>query len=405
MYRINWKPSSHTIADLRDWDDNKLLGISPEYQRREVWTDAAKVMLIDTIIKNIPIPKIYISTTIKNGKSFRRVIDGQQRIRSILSFVRNEFSLKKPYDNDSFKNNKFSDLPEEIQDNILTYLIDFNEIYNTTVDIERDIYLRVNKYTKVLNKQELRRADYPGEFLSLSEQLSFVEFFKEANIFTYAQVRRMLDIEFISELLAIQLEGIADKKEGLEKSYEYYSDMDKKRSAELKEEFFKVIQEIEIIFNHDPVKLSKTRFKQKADLYTLFSAILELNRKGLFITNKDCSFLLADIQLLDKHIAPESEISLLSEYAIKCTSQANSNSSRVYRKNFMLHFLKGTYISEFPNEETIRTFKKIKYEIFKYIENRNISDNIDSYKISWSPNTTQYQLSNSILIDEKGNVV
>lgn len=405
MYRINWKPSSHTIADLRDWNDNNLLGINPDYQRREVWTDAAQVMLIDTILKNIPIPKIYISTTIRNGKSYRRVIDGQQRIRSILSFIGNKFPLKKPFSDDNFKNKKFLDLPQEIQENILTYLIDFNEIYNTTEEIERDIYSRVNKYTKVLNKQELRRADYPGEFLNLSQELSMVNFFKEANVFSYAIVRRMLDIEFISELLAIQLEGILDKKEGLDKCYENYSDMTKEHSNAIKEEFLNVIKEIELIFNHDLIKLSKTRFKQKADLFSLFSAILLLNRKGHSVSNKNCTFLLEDIYILDEYIAPQSDISIFSEYAIKCTSQANSRSSRTFRQDFLLKFLKGTYISEIPNDETLRFFRDIKFELLTNIFKKDIPHNKESLNVRWPNNTTEFQLSNCLLTDSEGNFV
>jgi uncharacterized protein with ParB-like and HNH nuclease domain len=48
-------------------------------------------MLIDTILKNIPMPKIFLSNLVKDNSPYRSVIDGQQRITTILSFIRDEF--------------------------------------------------------------------------------------------------------------------------------------------------------------------------------------------------------------------------------------------------------------------------------------------------------------------------
>jgi hypothetical protein len=44
----------------------------------------------------------------------------------------------------------------------------FNEINDASDDQLREIYSRVNKYSTVLNSQELRRSDFPGDFLTLS---------------------------------------------------------------------------------------------------------------------------------------------------------------------------------------------------------------------------------------------
>ena len=86
------------------------------------------------------------------------------------------------------------------------------------------MYSRVNKYTVQLNKQELRRADFPGDFIDLAEELSELEFFEKSKIFSVKQRRRMLDVEYIEELLGIMLEGIQDKKRiprrGLRKIYD-----------------------------------------------------------------------------------------------------------------------------------------------------------------------------------------
>lgn len=88
------------------------------------------------------------------------------------------------------------------------------------------MYSRVNKYTVQLNKQELRRADFPGDFIHLAEELSENKFFEEAKIFSVKQRRRMLDVEYIEELLTIILKGIQDKKDYLDAVCEEYMQLD-----------------------------------------------------------------------------------------------------------------------------------------------------------------------------------
>ena len=54
----------YRIADFIDWHAKKLLVLNPEFQRRDVWTTSAKILLIDTILRQLPIPKVYFRTRI-----------------------------------------------------------------------------------------------------------------------------------------------------------------------------------------------------------------------------------------------------------------------------------------------------------------------------------------------------
>lgn len=89
---MKWESYSHPISDIRDWDNNNRLELKPDFQRNEVWSRAAQIMLIDTIIKGIPIPKIYIKSVMHNGNTYRVVIDGQQ-----LEAISNDYH-KRPQD-------------------------------------------------------------------------------------------------------------------------------------------------------------------------------------------------------------------------------------------------------------------------------------------------------------------
>lgn len=46
---MKWESYSHPISDVRDWADNERLELRPDFQRNEVWTQAAQIMLIDPV--------------------------------------------------------------------------------------------------------------------------------------------------------------------------------------------------------------------------------------------------------------------------------------------------------------------------------------------------------------------
>ena len=336
---MSWNSYKHPISDIRDWNRNNRLELRPDFQRNEVWTKAAQIMLIDTIIKGIPIPKIYIKSIIHEGNTYRVVLDGQQRLTAILKFVEDKLKLGKPYEGE-FSGKIFSELPLEVQNDILRYTIDINEIFNPTDEQIRDLYARVNKYTVQLNKQELRKADFPGDFISLAEELSEMDFFEKSKIFSVKQRRRMLDVEYIEELLSLMLEGITEKKEHLDFVCENYMIM--KNKQDVYDEFVEVIHDISKIFDPEIMPICKTRFKQKSDFYSLFTSIYELRKIGKLdqdlIPNIRVIF-----ETMSEKVGPQSEDEKFREYAMRCLSDANSISSRKWRVKFLREFLAPAY--------------------------------------------------------------
>lgn len=338
---MKWHSNSHPISDIVDWDSNNRLELQPDFQRNVVWSRAAQIMLIDTILKNIPIPKVYIKTYIKDMNTYRVVIDGQQRLTAILLFINDEFALKSPYDGE-YIDLFFSQLPEDVKNKILSYEIDMNELENPTADDVRDLYARVNKYTVQLNKQELRKADFAGEFISLAEELSILDFFDNSKIFTPQQRRRMNDVEYIEELLSILVEGIQDKKEQLDMFCEKYRVLNEK-SEELSQRFENILSDIQRIFNED-FEIKNTRFKQKSDFYSLFACIDELHISQKRIDLDKVETVRNSLKKLDKYIEPQAEDEIYREYAMRCLSDANSKSSREWRKNYLMDYIKECYV-------------------------------------------------------------
>jgi hypothetical protein len=343
-----WQSSPHTIADIREWNGNGTLLLQPDYQRREVWGDAARVMLIDSILNDIPMPKIFVSKAIKDMRTYRSVIDGQQRITTILTFLNDGFQLEDPYGG-PYEGKKFSELPDEVRDEILLYSIDFNEASGLPPEELREVYSRVNKYLVPLNRQELRKADFPGDFLKVAERLANLDALDDMGLFNATARRRSLDVEYVSELLAAQLRGISDKKDAIDECCRDYAAWPEAYSAAARAEFEGAIADISKIFD-STYSMKKTRWKQKADFYSFFFAVLTHRRAGLALP-ADLSFLRQDLTLLDGRIAPTSEVRILSKYAVYCVSQANSAASRNWRTAFIRAILRGSYAGSIDDKE------------------------------------------------------
>jgi hypothetical protein len=358
---VRWDSTQMSIGDIRDLTNSHRLELRPDFQRKEVWAIAAKIMLIDSILKNIPMPKFYLLREIRGEATFRSVIDGQQRLRAILDFMNNEFALKAPPCEDHLHKKDFQNLEQPDRDKFINYRIDMYEVTDVTDAEVRQMYSRVNKYVKALNKQELRRADFPGDFLEVSQKLAISNILDEFKIFTPASRRRMADVEFTSELLALMiLQKPLDKKEQLDTVYEEYMKWEKSHRDETIRCFKEILDDCQHIFGKGDLAFNRTRFRQKADFYALFGAIYNLRRAGGDLSDRDLEPLREDLIRLNLEIEPSSDVDVLKKYAIRCVSDANSASSRRWRIKFLESILSGTYLREI-SEDTAGLFSDILY--------------------------------------------
>lgn len=411
--QVDWKPISISIAELWALAREQRLVLRPDFQRRVVWSEKAQKSLIDTIVRNLPMPKVFFATeTLSESKTLRRVIDGQQRLTAIFHFLEGRFRVSL---NNSPLELFFEELTPEARNQILEYRIDGNDIFSVDDHLIREIYSRVNKYNIALNRQELRKADFPGHFLMEAEDLADLAFFEENRIFSAMQRRRMLDVEFTSELLLILLEGIQDKKDSLDLYCQKYQVWESESRRSTRHIFTSIIDQLYNVFKNCGVTLSKTRFRQKSDFYSLFSAFFEL---GTFTTKSDINWnpLTNDLQILDRFIAPESPIDLLSTYAVKCVSDANSISSRRWRTGLLKSILKPSIFGD-PEAEDVARFAQIRLQLPENSNKHGFDsiiieegiapkfdmfdpDNSEKYWVAWRREEYPMQMSNMVFISE-----
>lgn len=262
----------YSVGDYREWNASGQLVLSPRFQRRDVWTETARSYLMDTIIRGLPIPKVFIRQIIdpSSGRSIREVVDGQQRLRTILSFVNDGFIIRRGH-NSEYGGLFFSALPEDKQVEILGYEISTDLLVNLTDGQVLDIFSRLNSHAVVLNEQEKINAGHFSDFKQLADALArdHFEYWIHNKILREPQVFRMADVSLAADLLIAMCDGIQSKKQirayyaQFEKDFPYGVD-------ELTTQFNQTIAMISRIF---PDGLQNSEFRRVHLYYSLFTAV------------------------------------------------------------------------------------------------------------------------------------
>lgn len=265
---MRYDVSLQTIAWLRGRRADGTLLISPKFQRRPVWLDRERSELIETILLKLPFPEIYIHHQLdpQDGTEKHIVVDGQQRVTSILMFINNEVAL--PFDDD-WQGQYFRDLTDAQREQFWNYKIVVRDLSETN-DVEiRDLFAKLNTNNIALNDQELRNAKFKGRFIKAAERLADYPLFQEIGLFTPRDIRRMLDVEYVSELLLRNIEGVTNKKDMLDDAYlEYETDFPGEATYEA--EFNGALTLIRSIALPDGSPAMKT----KTNFYSLYGACL-----------------------------------------------------------------------------------------------------------------------------------
>lgn len=170
---------------------------TPDYQRPPAWSRKQKQLLIDSILREYDIPKMYWRSVNRDDGIKYEVIDGQQRLRTIWEFKNGEFPIAKdadPVDGQPVAGKRYSDLDMEISTVFDAYPVDVvivdDAVQNDEEDEVRDMFLRLQNGT-TLKAQEKRNA-MPGQMRDFVKELAEHGFFKNCKFtdsrFTFDQV-------------------------------------------------------------------------------------------------------------------------------------------------------------------------------------------------------------------------
>lgn len=236
----NTTKTIYKVGDFLSWQRAKSLVLSPSFQRRPVWSAAAKSFFIDTIARGHPIPIVFLreQTNLETLEPYREVVDGQQRLRTILTYVepeslkdydpeRDPFPIKKTH-NPELAGKTFKQLPADIRRRILGYEFSVHVLPSDTDDREvLQIFARMNATGVKLNDQELRNAEYYGEFKKLCYSLAYEQLFRwrKWRVFSEGDIARMAEVEETSDLIILMLNGLHGKgQRGIDRVYKEYEE-------------------------------------------------------------------------------------------------------------------------------------------------------------------------------------
>lgn len=186
------------------------LDLAPDFQRQaDIWTDAAKSRLIESILIRIPLPAFYMDAT---NEDKWLVIDGLQRLTALKKFVTDQkLSLSGLEFLTNLNGKTYDELPRNYQRRILenqltVYLIE----KGTPPEVKFKIFRRINTGGEPLSPQELRHALNPGHATKFLSRLADYQEFKRLTNINDKLRKRMDDREFVLGFIAFALTSYKD---------------------------------------------------------------------------------------------------------------------------------------------------------------------------------------------------
>lgn len=275
---LKFEIESKTVAEFRSLDKSGELILQPEYQRKAVWPERAKVSLMETILLGYPIPEIYLSyETSPEGEQTASVVDGQQRLTSLLEFLNNKFPLDELEDEKlgkKFNGKYFKELPDEVRQEFFQYRFPIRRLSNLADEFVRAVFARVNRVNMVLTEQELRNALLPGPFNDFLKDCAAHPLSELSGIFSGERRKRGGDLEFYAEVFGTCIFGLSNKKTELNERYDKISaDFDdyRDRSVEFLELLTLLAKTIKWV--------GRTRWSNIVDMFTLLHACWDLRQE------------------------------------------------------------------------------------------------------------------------------
>lgn len=206
---LRTQPYDKSVEDMVTMIRDGELIINPEYQRNYVWNNKKASLLVESILLNVPLPVFYVAEE-EDGKW--SVIDGLQRLNSLLRYYNNEFKLtglEVLQDLNGYTYTKLNPKARRILGNgsLRTILI-FKESHP---EIKYDIFIRLNRGSIQLSEQELRNCLFRGTFNDLLKKLVYNKNFLKI-LRLKAPHKRMRDIELILRYFAVSEKYNENKK-------------------------------------------------------------------------------------------------------------------------------------------------------------------------------------------------
>ena len=221
-------------AILRLNAEKDEINTSPEYQREgDIWTKEKKQLLVDSILNDFDIPKLYFHTLSSDQKKEQgskftyAIIDGRQRLEAIWGFVKGDFALADGFiylEESKVKAGgmTYGDLAKhypKLKIRFDSFNLPIVIIEAENMDLIEDMFSRLNEAVP-LNAAEKRNA-IGGDMATIIREVSSHAFFSKKVSF---RNNRYQHLEVAAKLLFIE-ESIGDQNKIIDTKKPYLDDM------------------------------------------------------------------------------------------------------------------------------------------------------------------------------------
>lgn len=240
----------------------------PEYQRSPVWSIKQKQLLVDTILRDLDIPKFYLRE-LNSGDFDSEVVDGQQRLRAIWEFRKGKYKIAKdadPINGDKVANLYYDELSEDLKDTFDSYSLDIIILKDSTLYEVEEMFVRLQNGS-TLKAAEKRNA-LPGDMKYFIRDLAKHNFFEVCG---FENQRFQFD-HVAAQCMLSEINGSPCniKNADLEKMYLSYQDFDK--DSDESKKINKVFNFLRRIFSEKTPELKRFNV---ISLYLLVSMLSE----------------------------------------------------------------------------------------------------------------------------------
>lgn len=129
----------------------------PYYQRKYIWPEQRKKKFIESVILGLPIPYLFGADKDEDGRI--EIIDGVQRLNTLVSFYKGDFTLDKLEKLNFLDGISFNELPEGQQRRLLNRTIRMIVLDQNCTENDRfDVFERINTTSSILKDSELIHA-------------------------------------------------------------------------------------------------------------------------------------------------------------------------------------------------------------------------------------------------------
>ncbi|MGO1923796.1 MAG: DUF262 domain-containing protein [Jeotgalicoccus sp.] len=263
--------------------------LEPDYQRKRVWDLKRKSKLIESLLVNVPIPPIFLYETDYNKYE---VMDGLQRISTIISFFNNEFRLEGLDLWSEINGYNFKELPEELRNLIrrrylsaTIILKESNKSSKRELELKQFVFERLNTGGMELSPHEIRTAIYPSKFNSMINDVADTKTFRKMINNSEDELIRMEDRELVLRFFAFKAAINCDYRRGIKVTLDNFAikakDFEENDVLEANNYFEDLIKDIYEIYGDKAFKKTLTGKFEKMIYDTLILSISRIKDGGI----------------------------------------------------------------------------------------------------------------------------